>query len=175
MKKLLFIILAAPIVTSCTIKSSQYNLIKSFIIKENESSRPEKNWAVEWGGQNFDIYAINVGDQIIFADNDIQIFYTEQQVYKVIGLFPGEKTIEIKKLENNVTYYEDNRLISKDICKEEASLVNSKELISYSWKCEESESLDIHHNNIEMNLEGLLIGLTFKVHPDYPLLKLRLK
>ena len=55
------------------------------ISPENNSFKPEKNWNVYWMDRRIDL-CYNAHDQIIFADEKINIFYKDKQIYKITGL-----------------------------------------------------------------------------------------
>ena len=67
------------------------------ISPENNSFKPEKNWNVYWMDRRIDLYAINVHDQIIFADEKINIFYKDKQIYKITRLLPELQSLKLKK------------------------------------------------------------------------------
>ena len=87
--------------TSCSFSSGQFDLIKNMISPENNSFKPEKNWNVYWMDKKIGLYAINAHDQIIFADEKINIFYKDKQIYKITGLLPELQSPEIEA--NDIT------------------------------------------------------------------------
>ena len=104
MKKITILILLLINITSCSFQSSQYNLIKGLIIKENSPQKPSKTWNVFWNNKQTDLYAINSANQIIFADDDINIFYKDQQIYKITGLLADDKLMEIDSNDSKLLY-----------------------------------------------------------------------
>ena len=93
MNKFIYLSLIMMLLTSCSFSSSQFDLIKNMISSENNPSqpennpsKPEKNWNVYWMDRKIDLYAINAHDQVIFADEKINIFYKDKQIYKITGL-----------------------------------------------------------------------------------------
>ena len=79
MNRFLYLSFIMMQLTSCSFSSGQFDLIKNMISPENNSFKPEKNWNVYWMDRKIGLYAINAHDQIIFADEKINIFYKDKQ------------------------------------------------------------------------------------------------
>ena len=85
--------------TSCSFSSSQFDLIKNMISPENNSFKPEKNWNAYWMDRKIDLYAINAHDQIIFADEKINILAISTSEIKLSVIIDEDNTLNaIKKL-----------------------------------------------------------------------------
>ena len=175
MNKVTILILLLINVTSCSFQSSQYNLIKGLIIKENIAEKPRKTWSVFWNNKQTDLYAINIANQVIFADKNINIFYKDQQIYKITGLLAADILMEIDSDDSKLIYKLNGRQIAGDSCGTRNITVSETEYKKYSHICSEQVSGDSYENQIVINPEGLMIGLKFKVHPNYPLLELSIK
>ena len=161
--------------SSCSFHSSQYDLFKSLFAQEDSSLKPEKNWTAYWSNQKIDLYAINFEDQIIFADETINIFFKDEQVYKIIGLFSEDLVFEVDSNGQTLSYILNGKKIGVDYCEIGQSITMNDFSRKYSRTCIESKSEKIYENKIIINPEGMIVSMQFKVHPDYPLLKLSMK
>ena len=145
------------------------------VLQEDSSIKPEKNWIAYWVNQQIDLYAINFEDQIIFVDEDINIFYKDEQVYKIIGLLSENSVLEIDSNDGTLVYILNSKKIRVDSC-EAGQLATMDDLSKqYSRSCSESKSENRYENQVIINSEGMIIGMQFKIHPDYPLLQLSMK
>ena len=161
-------------VTSCSIQSNQYNMITSLLTDKENIASPKKNWSLLHENRVIDLYAINYEDQIIFADENINIFYKDNQIYKVNGLYPDAESIEIKQKNNSLEYIINNKNLSTDFC-DSMILSDKKKLQSYTKKCYHGSSKRTYLNQITLNSDRLIIGLRFKVRPNYPPVELKIK
>ena len=73
--KIILVIISLFLITSCSVQSSQYNMIKNLLTDEDNTFLPKKNWSLFIEDRVIDLYAINYEDQIIFADEKINLFY----------------------------------------------------------------------------------------------------
>jgi len=170
---LLFMIIIQ--LSSCSFHSNQFNLFKNLIFPENKSFKPEKNWVAYWMNNQIELYAINVGDQVIFADENINIFYKDKQIYKITGLLSESSALEIESNDNSLLFLSDGKKIGVDSCKVGSLVLQDEKSEKYLRSCTESKSRKIYENQIAFNSEGMIISMQFKVHPDYPLLQLSMK
>ena len=175
MNKVTILILLLINITSCSFQSSQYNLIKGMINKEDSLQKPSKTWSIFWNNKQTDLYAINVANQIIFANDDINIFYKDQQIYKITGLLADDKLMEIDSNDSKLLYKLNGKQIASDSCATRKMTVGETEYKKYSHICFEQESGVSYENQIVINPEGWIVSLRFKVHPSYPLLELSIK
>ena len=175
MNKVIFLLSILTQLSSCSFHSSQYDLLKSLFAQEDSSLKPEKNWVAYWVNQQIDLYAINLEDQIIFADEDINIFYKDKQIYKIIGLLPENSVLEIDSNDETLVYILNNKKIRVDFCETDQLVAMGNLSKKYSRSCSESKSEEMYENQIIVNSEGMIISMQFKVHPDYPLLQLSMK
>ena len=171
--KVLMIFLTV-IVSSCTFHSSQYDFFKKNLIKSEDNLIPQMNWNLNWMGKDISLYAINYYGDIIFANNEINIVFNGEYIYKTTGLLneSSELTISYDKNEykyhiNDVSFYKHNcdNWISKN---EE----NRRVLIQ---DCHYNETINKHSNKILYNEENLIVAIEFRVYPGHPLLKLNKK
>ena len=174
MKNNILAILSLLMIASCSIQSSQYNFIKNIALNE-ENNRPEKNWTSRWLNKNTDLYAINIKDQIIFADEKINIFFKDDQIYKVTGLLENDAVIEIEKSDNRLSYKINGIPISSDYCSAQSMLDDNKGFLGYTQSCEAERQGVSYRNQILLDSNNLITSLIFKIHPNYPQLKLRKK
>ncbi len=174
MIKNLFFLIAIISLSSCMVKSSQLNFLKDvFVVNEQEG--PQKNWRGNWLNQTIDFYAVNLANQIIFADETINIFFMNNQVYKAIGLIEKDTIIEIKSEGLELTYYSNSKKIRTDKCLEKKIESFDGLTRSINQQCFISSSSKNYVNTIEFNSDGLIKKIVFMVHPEYPLLELSLK
>ena len=173
MNKVIFLLILLN-VSSCSFQSSQYEVIKS-LIKKDSSQYPEKNWLLVWANKQTNLYAINAGNQVIFSDNSINIFYKDQQIYKITGLLGGGNLMEIDSSDSKLMYKVNGKEIAGDSCEARNMTIGEDEYKRYSHICFEQKSGDSYENQIIINPEDLIVSLKFKVHPSYPLLELNIK
>ena len=74
------------LLSGCSFHSSQWNTLSSLWRRGRGSA---KNWQVRWSNRVFDVFAINAGQEVIFADGDGFILrFDGWQVTRVEGLLP---------------------------------------------------------------------------------------
>lgn len=161
--------------SSCSFHSTQYDLFKSLFAHEDSSLKPEKNWFAYWANRKIELYAINFEEQIIFADEAINIFYKDKQIYKITGLLSENSVLEVDTNDQTLLYILNDKKIGLDSCETGQSVIMDDSSENYSRFCESSKSKLIYENQVIINSEGMIISMQFKVHPDYPLLQLSMK
>ena len=114
--KIILIIFSFLVMNSCSINSNQYNFVKNILTESEDISLPKKNWSLIVEDKVIDLYAINFQDQIIFADERINIFYKDNHIYKVTGLYPDAASLEVIKNINSLEYIVNNQSLLIDIC-----------------------------------------------------------
>ena len=175
MNKKIILLLLFLSIASCSFQSSQYNLIKGLITKEGEPHKPKKTWTALWLNTQIDLYAINIADQIIFADDAVNIFYKDQMIYKITGLFTDNTLMDIDFTNSKFTYRSDGKLLAVDSCGPRNMTIDTNQYKYYSQTCMQNMTGDIYENQITINNENVIVGMKFKVHPGYPLLELNMK
>ena len=175
MNKFIFFSLIIMQLTSCSFSSDQFDLIRNMISPENNSSKPEKNWNAYWMNRKIDLYAINVDDQVIFADEKINIFYKDKQIYKITGLLPELQSLEIESKDNLLFFTSDGRQIGVDSCELGYSISTDENYEKYLRSCFSAKTNETYENHIVFNSDGMIISLRFKVHPEYNSLILSMK
>lgn len=175
MNKVILLLSALIQLSSCSFHSSQYDSLKKLVNKQDNSLKPAKNWVAYWVDQKIDLYAINFEDQIIFADENINIFYRDKQVYKITGILPDSSTLEIESNDVSLLFLSDGKKIGVDSCEVGFLVERDEKSEKYMRSCIEKKSGKNYENQVVFNSEGLIIGMQFKVHPDYPLLQLSMK
>jgi hypothetical protein len=173
MNKIIFFLMVFSL-NSCSFQSSQYEVIKS-LIKSNSSQGPEKNWRVVFNGKQQDLYAVNLAEKIIFADEVINIFYEKQQIYKITGLFSNDAVVEVRFDGSDLAYYLNDTKISHDTCEVRILIPDVAGGKNYIQQCYDQKSGLSYRNQIKLNSREFITGLYFRVHPDYPSLELSLK
>jgi hypothetical protein len=162
------------LISSCSIQSSQYNFIKNFTTDKNNTDAPKKNWSLFIENKKIDLYAINLDDQIIFADEDINIFFKNNQIYKATGLYSDITSMEIATNNNRLNYIADNKGLSTDICEAMIKSIQNKRKV-HTIKCIEESSNLGYLNQIVINSDEQVIGLRYKIRPNYPSIELKYK
>lgn len=175
MIKVIIIFLALINLSACSIQSSQLNFIKQMTANDNSADIPTKNWQALWGNQIINLYAINVGNQVIFADENINIFFKNQQIYKITGLLDDNNVLEIISSDLSLKYFLNRIQISLDSCDNKKNInINDGDQKSYQT-CYDKKSGTTYENYIITNNENLISSLRFNVHPDYAPLELSRK
>ena len=175
MKKLIILLLLSIALSSCSFQSSQYSFFRGLLSPKNNANIPEKNWTANWVGKKIDLFAINAGKQIIFADSNINIFFREERISKIIGLFPRDEIIRIDIDRVNLKYTMNDKKLSLDSCEERKVIIIKNESKRISQTCFIEETGKSYENQIFFNSSNLLTGLIFKIHPAYPSLELSIK
>jgi hypothetical protein len=170
MNKITTLLIILIQIASCSFQSSQYNFVKE-ILNNNAANGPQKNWSVMWLNKTIKIYAINLDNQIIFADENINIFFKNKQIYKVTGLLQNNEIIEIDVTDQGLIYSLNNMVLRMDVCEEYISSSNSINT-KISRICNNMVDGDYYKNEVILNNEGQIIQLLFKIHPNYAVLKL---
>lgn len=174
MVRYFFISICIVFLFSCSFRSPQYELLKDFISSNRDEEGPVKNWTANWMDKEIDLFAINYNDQVIFADEQINIFYKDYQIYKVMGLYSDVELIDIKLENNSLEYIVGNETLSVDYC--DSMIVSDKQKQKlYTKKCYHESSKRPYLNQITLNSDGLVIGLRFKIRPNYPPIELKIK
>jgi hypothetical protein len=171
---IVMVVLVLLNLSSCSFQSSQYEIIKN-LIKTDNVQGPKKNWKLTWNNKQTNLYAINVDKQIIFSDSNINIFYKDQQIYKITGLFGGDNLMEIGSSNSKLIYKLNGKNIASDSCVARNMIIGENEYKRYSHVCFEQKSGDSYENRIIINPKNLIVSLQFKVHPSYPLLELSME
>ena len=173
MNKVIFLLILLN-VSSCSFQSSQYEVIKS-LIKNDSSKGPEKNWTLTWNNKQTNLYAINIGNQIIFSDGAINIFYKDLQIYKITGLLANDAISEIEFIESKLIYKLNGKQIANDVCEVRNITTGENKYKKYLHCCFQLELGSRYENQIIINPDNLIVNLKFKMHPIYPLLELSIK
>lgn len=174
MKNYFVIILFINLIASCSFQSTQLDYLKS-LIKENENEMaPKKNWQIIWGDFKTDLYAINISENVVFANEDINIFFRNDTIYKITGLNSMQKNIDIKRYVNNIEYSVNYAKVATDECSEaEKSTEGSNKILIQS--CVSELNQDLYSNSLVRNSNGELTKLVFRIIPGYPSIILSMK
>ncbi len=175
MIKIIILIFALTNISSCSFQSSQYNFIKGLISKDDNSKEPKKTWRLSWNDMQTDLYAINIADQIIFANYSINIFYKNHQIYKVTGLLNDNEIMEIDSSATKLIYKLDGKQISSDSCNIRQMHRGENHYKTYRHICLDQQTGDSYENQFILNTNDLIVSMKYKIHPNYPLLELNLK
>ena len=174
MVRYIFISICTIFLFSCSFRSPQYELLKDLITGNEHEEGPVKNWTAYWMDKEIDLFAINYDNQVIFADEKINIFYKDYQVYKVKGLYPDAQSLDIMSENNSLVYVVDDETLSIDYCDPMILSEKQKQKL-YTKKCYYESSKRPYVNQITLNSDNLIIGLRFKIRPNYPVIELKLK
>ena len=175
MNKLILLSIILIQMTSCSFHSSQYDFFKSFVFQENDIKKPKKNWSLYWANKKIDLYAINFEDKIIFANEEINILYKDNQIYMITGLLPMEITLEQDSKNESLKYISDGNIIGIDFCETGKVILIGRSNQEYIRSCYKAKSEEVYVNQVLFNSDGMIIGMRFKIHPDYPSLQLSIK
>ena len=155
MNKIILLLLVFIQTSSCSFHSTQYDYVRGIVFQENIVNNPEKNWMAYWIDMRIDLYAINLEDQIIFADEKINILYKEKQVYKVMGLFPDNSVLDIESIDGSIIYKMNGKRIGIDFC-ERGQIAKIDDLSErYSQSCASDQSIRDYQNQIISELHEL--------------------
>tara|TARA_B110000003_G_C16599442_1_gene515024 strand:+ start:203 stop:730 length:528 start_codon:yes stop_codon:yes gene_type:complete len=175
MNKYLILIITFAQISSCSFQSTQYDYVMNMINTNEKSSGPKKNWILKWKDYESDVYAINVQDQIVFANEKVNIFFKDKQIYKVTGLLSNNSVLTIIYDKLGLSYLIDDKIVSYDLCDERELVYSQDGSRSYFQECYNEYSQIIYENKIIMNGENEVIGIINNIHPNYSILRLNLK
>ena len=163
---------------SATFQSNQFNFIKSLFAQK--TSLPEKNWQVRWQGKIYPVFAVNHTNGTFFADEH--------------GLFVSFDGWHIRQVSISRPNHEKISVIEKTTASDGSTLLEYrggnpgllaldrcqvwKRENSTAWKqaCEGTDaSGGIYTNIIEVNPNGELVALQFKVLPGADPMEITLK
>ncbi len=169
-------IITLVVISNCSFHSSQYELVKG-LFTSNDIKRPQPNWITEWAALNIDIFAINHEGQIFFASYDDHLIqFKGNQVINVQGFFGDDAIVKIDLNDYRLRYTYNNKLIGVHKCypwNDSSSLeakIKIKEQICFDQQADYN-----YKNRIYTNTEDQIIALEFKIHPNYPSMKIQLK
>lgn len=175
MNKVLFLLLILFQLSSCSFHSSQYDFIKNLVVEKRNSQKPEKNWTAYWVDRQIDLYAINFENQIIFADENVNIFFKDNMIYKATGLLPNNSVLDIESNNNSIIYNMNGKKIAADSCELSQMVIINNLSKNYFQPCLATKANIPYENEVNINSEGFITEIRFKIHPDYPSLRLRIK
>ena len=156
-------------------KSKQFNFLMSSL--ENKGNDvPAPNWTIEWTGINISVYAINNENYIYFANyDDYFLEFDGWQIIKAIGFLPNQTVAGIKPVDNNLTYFLNEKAIATVICENwSVSTNNTENSVVYKQICNVSGNTANYTNVMIINDDEQIIGLKYKIHPSYPSIQLRM-
>lgn len=171
--RVIFLFIINFLLLSCTVTSTQFDYLKSIVRSENENV-PKKNWRMKWSGNEIDLFAVNLKDQIIFTNNNIFIYFMNDHIYKVEGIFPNKSLIEIVSENDSLIYKVDGIAVSQDNCTKMYE-VESNDLKKFHQLCIDNQSKEEYKNQIHIDSNNMINKLYFKIHPNYPILELGIK
>lgn len=164
------------VVGGCSFHSNQWNALSSLWHQQEQG--PQKNWQVEWSTRVIDVFAINAGTEIIFADGDgFLVRFDGMHVRQVNGLLPNNDTlyIEPESATNDerltFSYTSTGSRFGKISCTvwkldKESSEVNQRLSSVYEQECATAEAVIIH--SLTLNKDKQLMALSFTLHPSHP-------
>ena len=170
--KLVFITLY--LLSGCSFHSSQYDLLIN-TIKPPIDEGPKPNWNAIWRDESFHLYAINHDSRIIFANENIQIWFDGEDVNQVSGLFGTSSIIEIEKNSLMLTYNHNGVILGEYNCEQKKLIYSGSKLQKYKQTCYDPSRREFFDNEIIFNENGQVTSISYKIHPDYPLIELNFK
>ena len=162
------------LLSGCSFHSNQWNILSSLWQREEG---PQKNWQVRWSNRVFDVFAINAGQEVIFADGDGFILrFDGWQVTRVEGFLPAQDTLTISKEEPSggegilLQYAGTSSRFGAQQCtnwllSDRVGGEDPEQYVVYEQDCATSRGSVTH--SIALNGEGQLMALSFTLHPAY--------
>ena len=126
---------------------------------------------LEWIGINSKVFAINNRNYIYFADYDDKfIEFDGWQVTKINGFLPENRNIEIAIKQNETIFYENraSTYTTQTVSHGKNHLLKRMESSSFHNIANGYNPSQTYTNIIVINDLGLIIGLKYKIHPNYP-------
>ena len=171
--------IALFLLVGCSFHSSQYEFVKSLVLKkEKEESGPKKNWVIEWNELRTPVYAVNGPGYVLFTDESgVLLKYQNFQIIDVEGLLSKESAKEIAV---SVTKIDDGVKLGYRFQGESTSEVHScslwippteninKEPNVSMWVQNCSHLTFKYQNRRWLNEMGQLIRLEYLLKRDYP-------
>ena len=173
--RIFILMLIVFFVNACSFQSKQYNFLRNILgQKITESIVP--NWVINWTGIKINIYAINSKNRIFFANYDHYfLVFDGWQIIRAEGFFPDKMTAEIKVSDSDLTYIVNKKIIMTDSCKPWfVSADETTDFMLYKQICDVTGTDYNYTNLIFINEHKEIIGLKYKLHPDYPSIQLNM-
>jgi len=162
-------------VNACSFQSKQFNIFKN-ILENKKMEIITPSWVIDWTGIKINIYAINGNSRIFFANYDYYfLVFDGWQIIRAEGFFPDNMAAEIKVSDSDLTYILNDKIIMTDSCKPWLiSTEKTTNFILYQQICSVTKNDDSYTNLIFINENKQIIGLKYKLHPDYPSIQLNM-
>ena len=91
------------------------------------------------------------------------------------GLLPNNSVLDIESSNNSITYNMNGKKISSDSCELSKIVIMEDLSKDYIQPCMATKANRLYENKVSMSSEGYITEILFKIHPDYPILQLRVK
>lgn len=164
------------VLSSCSFRSTQYDFLRQILVA-NQEDKPTPGWVIEWSGLMYDAYAINHQGTIYFVTaNEHLIGFRDKGIFQVRGFNAIATEIKIELSNNRVIFNSDNEVKRIDYCDPWEKKSDSENNIQFENQVCFAAGSDYnqYENSIYYNKDKI-IGLRFKIHPEYPAIKLRSK
>ena len=95
------------------------------------------------------------------------------QMIQAAGFFPQKKTVKIEVSNNNLTYILNEKTLITDSCESWSASIDAKtDFILHRQICYATGTDYNYTNLIFVNNDDKIIALKYKIHPNYPSIKL---
>ena len=155
-------------------QSSQLTFVRDQLIG-NADRGPRPQWVIHWLGEERLVYAVNAGNQILFANESGDLLrFSGNQIVEARNLLPGEKIVLIEKKTPGLHYRVNGSSIGVHACLawEVEQLITNSPGTSFVQKCSQREIEYV--NRVAVNQDRQLVRLIYYVHPEYPPVRLEL-
>ena len=154
----------------CSIQAPQATFIYEYYLKR-KSEGPKPNWTANWMGKQLAIYAINAGNKVIYAtDEDAYIMYEGREIEESKNFVPTA-TVSRTRTGNIVQFSVGKAIIAEHRCNDWIKVDTTNVYgVVYSSLCHGSN--EKYSNVIELDRDGQIIRILYKIHPDYSAIEL---
>jgi hypothetical protein len=162
----------ALLVSSCSFHSSQLDSVQR-IFSNEEDSLKDVAWSARWNRKEFVLYAVNSVDETIFAFNkQVYVHFNGWNITKTTGVLPYTGSVSIEQEGPQTVFYLNGRLLARHQCSEwkeelvaNGETTGSGRATTFFQDCESREN---YKNRIDVNSNGVITRLEFRIHPEYP-------
>jgi hypothetical protein len=162
--------------SGCSFHSNQLEALKTIFRKD---SGPEPQWRISWEGLTADVFAVNAGSSIFFANSDgILVHFNGAFVEKIEGVRLNARVsmdifISKAKLDGSevFSYRGPTSNLGDLLCDSPNESINdlalevgSMRVIEITQKCFVEDR--VLEQSITLNQTRQLVGLKFYVHPE---------
>lgn len=157
-----------------SIQSSQLTFLRDRLVGYTDKG-PQPAWKIHWLGEERPVYAVNAGNQVLFANESGDfVRFQDNQIIEVRNLLPGERHVLIEPSGAALHYWVNGSSIGVHTCHrwELERAQKQSDGASFVQSCSNDDMT--YKNRFAINRDRKLVQLMYYVHPQYPPVRLEL-